>query len=152
MTSFCRWATCAKMLYATVLSLCVLAASEAAIAPKCTREDARRAEVEASGLKTWQQVFDSYRRYRKCDDGAISEGYSSSIATLLATGWNGVGELLPLIKSHPDFERFVLRHLDDTMSRDQDVRIHSNVQNSCPTNATQFCAAVQKRFAILNSV
>jgi hypothetical protein len=152
MTSSCRWATRARLLCATVLSLCILAASEAATTPKCTREDAQRAEIEASSLKTWQQVFDSYGRYRRCDDGAISEGYSSSIATLLATGWDDIGELLPLIKSHPDFERFVLRHLDDTMSRDQDARIQSNVRDACPTNAAQFCAAVRKRFAILNSV
>jgi hypothetical protein len=151
MTSICRWADRLKVLSATVLSLHTFAISEAATTPKCTREDAQRAEVEASSLKNWQQVFDSYRRYRKCDDGAISEGYSSSIATLLATGWAEIGGLLPLIKSHPDFERFVLRHLDDTMSRDQDTRIQSNVREACPENAAQFCAAVRKRFVKLNS-
>lgn len=129
----------------------MLVALRAIAAPKCSREDAQRAEVAASSLKTWEQVFDSYERYRRCDDGAISEGYSSSVAALLATGWGQLGDLLPLIKSHPDFEQFVLKHLDDTMSHDQDAQIQANARAACPKGAEQFCAAVQKRFAILNS-
>ena len=120
-------------------------------APGCGREDAQRAETEASSLKTWQQVFESYERYRWCDDGAISEGYSSSIATLLASDWGNLGALLQLIKSHPDFEKFVIKHLDDTMTQDQDTKIQGNIRTSCPKDGARFCVAVQKRFAILNS-
>jgi hypothetical protein len=136
----------------TLLLLCKLAMSDATAAPKkCAREEAQRAEAEASSLKTWAQIFGSYKRYRNCDDGAISEGYSASVAALLATGWDHIGELLQLIKSHPNFEQFVLRHIDDTMTRDQDEQIRINARDTCPTNAVQFCAAVQKRFAILDA-
>jgi hypothetical protein len=152
MTPLYRWISCAalRLLFAAALSLCVVLAAGAAT-QNCTRQDAQKAETEASSLKTWHQVFQSYRRYRNCDDGAISEGYSSTIAALLSSGWDHIGELLQLIKLHPGFERFVLRHLDDTMSRDQDTQIQSNVRGKCPTDAAQFCAEITKRFAVLNS-
>lgn len=84
---------------------------------------------------------------RVFDDAAIAEGYSSSIAALLATDWGRLAELLPLIETHPDFERFVLRHLDETMSLEEDRQIKINARDECPKNATRFCAAVAKRIA-----
>jgi hypothetical protein len=125
--------------------------SYANASPSCTPGEARKAEAEASSLRTWQQVFYSYQRYRKCDDGAISEGYSNSVASLLAAHWEQNEELLSLVNAHPQFERFVIRHLDDTMTRDQDVQIHNNIQHLCPPQRSRFCAAVRKRFAELNA-
>jgi len=117
----------------------------------CSRKDAMQAESEASTLQSWQRVFDSYRQYRKCDDAAVSEGYSSAVASLLATHWGQTTDLLTLIRAHPAFERFVLRHLDDTMTREQDAQIQRNVTTSCPNDGAHFCAAVRKRFLELNS-
>ena len=117
----------------------------------CTRKDATKAESEASGLRSWQQVFDSYQRYRKCDDAAVSEGYSSTVASLLATHWEQLADLLTLLRAHPAFERFVLLHLDDTMTREQDAQIQRNVATACPRNGAQFCQSVRKRFSELNS-
>lgn len=128
----------------------VLISSKAA-AGICTPEEARRAEYGASTLKTWEEVFWSYERYRSCDDGAISEGYSNSVATLLASKWNQVGDVVSLFETDRAFEAFVLRHIDDTMTRDQDVMIRRNIHKKCPEVATQFCAALSKRFAALNS-
>lgn len=131
--------------------MCIFVSAKAMAVSGCSRGDAQRAEMEASSLKTWQQVFESYQRYRGCDDGAISEGYSSSIATLLASDWKNLEALLQLIRSHPDFEKFVLKHLDDTMTQDQDAEIQGNIRTSCPKDGARFCSAVQKRFAVLSS-
>lgn len=117
----------------------------------CTPEEAQRAEYGASTLKTWEEVFRSYERYRSCDDGAISEGYSNSVATLLASKWNQVRDLVSLIKTDQAFEAFVLRHIDDTMTRNQDVMIRRNIHKKCPEVAAQFCVALSKRFAALDS-
>ena len=117
----------------------------------CTRKDAMKAESEASGLRSWQQVFDSYQRYRKCDDAAVSEGNSSAVASLLATHWEQTANLLTLLREHSAFEPFVLRHLDDTMTREQDAQIQRNVATACPRNGALFCQAVRRRFSELNS-
>jgi hypothetical protein len=145
-----RDARTTTMLSILVLLLCSLVTSEA-IANQCTREDAKKAEYGASTLSTWKQVFRSYRRYSGCDDGAISEGYSSSVAALLANRWDSLEDLMRLIKADGSFETFVLRHVDDTMSRDQDVIIRKNLRQRCPEDAAHFCLALAKRFAELDS-
>jgi hypothetical protein len=59
----------------------------------CTEQKAIRAEEEASVLHTWTEVYKSYQNYGECDDGAIAEGYSDSIAHLLSDNWNRISEL-----------------------------------------------------------
>jgi hypothetical protein len=130
--------------------LLLLVTSEA-VATQCSRADAQKAEYGSSTLHTWEQVFRSYRLYPGCDDGAISEGYSNSVATLLASKWKQLPDLMKLIKMDPAFEMFVLRHVDDTMSRDQDEIIRHDVSHKCPRDAAHFCVALSKRFADLNS-
>jgi hypothetical protein len=120
-------------------------------ATQCSAQDAQKAEYGASTLSTWEQLFRSYQRYGQCDDGAISEGYSSSVATLLATKWSRLRDLISLIRTDSAFQTFVLRHVDDTMSHDQDVIIRNNVRRNCPRSATQFCAALSRRFTELDS-
>jgi hypothetical protein len=142
-----------RFIQITIMMTCVSLLPTSAVGEKtgCNRQDAIRAESEASTLQSWQRVFDSYQRYRKCDDAAVSEGYSSVIASLLATHWEQTTDLLDLLRAHPAFERFVLRHLDDTMTREQDAQIQRNVTTACPQKGVQFCAAVGKRFVELNS-
>jgi hypothetical protein len=117
----------------------------------CSSNEATQAESEASTLRNWQQVFNSYQRYRKCDDAAISEGYSNTVASLLASHWEQTADLLPILRKHPAFEGFVLRHLDDTMTHEQDAQIQRNIATACPPSGAHFCAAVRRRFAELNS-
>lgn len=130
--------------------LYVLLTSKATAGP-CTREEAQKAEYGASTLRTWEEVFRSYQHYKSCDDGAISEGYSSSVASLLADKWNELGDLVKLIEMDRAFETFVLRHIDDTMSHNQDVMIESNIRRKCPKSASQLCMALSKRLSELDS-
>jgi hypothetical protein len=154
MTIFCRPLSIIALriiFFATVTFALSGMLPATSFAENCTQHDAQKAETEASSLHTWPQLFDSYRRYRSCDDGAISEGYSSSVAALLAFHWDRIADVLPLIRSDSGFRRFVLRHVDDTMSKDQDTKIQSNVRDQCPTAAAHFCADIRKRFAFLDS-
>lgn len=116
---------------------------------KCTHDDAIKAETEASSLKTWGAVFSSYKRYQQCDDGAIAEGYSASVAYLLASRWTDTGTLVKLSNANPDFRRFVIKHVDETMNMDQGKSIKKNAATSCPAKAKKLCIAIQQRFAEL---
>jgi hypothetical protein len=112
---------------------------------RCTQQDEIRAEREASTLRTWPQVYRSYKAFSHCDDGAISEGYSDSVARLLSTGWRTAAQLNRLVSSDHGFEQFVLMHVDDLMSPGTAKKIQSNVESRCPSNATQLCAAIADR-------
>jgi hypothetical protein len=112
---------------------------------KCTREDAIQAETEADSLKTWMEVYSSYRRYAKCDDGAIGEGYSDSIAHLLSDDRKDMEQLNQLVSRDERFEEFVLRHVDELMSPTQSQKILDNTTGHCPSRATQLCSKIVAR-------
>jgi hypothetical protein len=116
---------------------------------KCAQEDAKKAEAEASTMATWLELFAAYQRYRHCDDGAISEGYSNSVATLLSSHWDQFGSLLPLVRKHPKFRSFVLSHVDGTMTSNQGNAIKINVNERCPTAGSQLCRLIKQRFVEL---
>jgi hypothetical protein len=117
----------------------------------CAGEDAMKAMSEASNLKTWNDVFDSYRKYKQCDDGATAEGYSASVAYLLADKWQDVGELLKLSEKNAGFRQFVLKHVDVTMSMEQSVDIKRNVKDHCPASAKKICVDIQRRLVEFGS-
>jgi hypothetical protein len=130
------------------LALLVALWLPAEAAPKrCSQEDAIKAETEASTLHSWRHVFNSYEKYRRCDDGAISEGYSNSIALLLANNWEQLGELTEIYITHPGFQEFVLHHVDELMSQDQAKLIENNAMGKCPRASIQFCVALVKQLA-----
>lgn len=120
----------------------------ATAAPKtCPREEAIKVEVNASLLRTWRVLYEHYKRHKQCDDGAISEGYSASVANLLAMHWNATDELIRLSNEHPDFEKFVLHHIDETMGQDQAKTIRANVSISCPVGGRDICGFIKERLA-----
>jgi len=112
----------------------------------CTRQEAIQAETVTSSLKTWHDVFNSYKRYWHCDDGTISERYSDVVATLLAKHWDQFDDVLLLAEKHPKFRAFVLRHLDQTMTSAQDKAIRENVRSHCPPDGSHLCGLIGERF------
>jgi hypothetical protein len=113
----------------------------------CPRGLAMKAESEASTLVTWRAVFESYKKYKQCDDGAIAEGYSSSIATMLADHWEDIDQLTRLSNQNTGFRKFVLRHLDETMNFDQATIIKRNVEQRCPSGAKKLCDEIRRQFS-----
>ena len=108
----------------------------------CTQQDARQAEVEASSLQDWEQVYKSYKRFGQCDDASIGEGYSDSVARLLSDHWETAGELLQLISHDKGFEQFVLRHIDELMSPMQAETIRRNALSHCSTTEKSLCRKI----------
>ena len=91
--------------------------------------------AEADTLKTWQMIYDSFRRYRQCDDGALAEGYSESIVTTLANRWDQLPSQA-LIAHDRSFRYFVFRHIerDDGSRRPCKHRKERRAQVSGRTN------------------
>jgi hypothetical protein len=108
----------------------------------CTREDAIRAETEASSLQSWSEIHRSFKDFSRCDDGAIAEGYSDSVARLLSDRWTTIGQLNSLIARDRDFEKFTLRHVDELMSPTQARKIQQNATARCPPGAKRLCREI----------
>lgn len=88
-------------------------------------------------------MYESFKRYGHCDDGAIAEGYSDKIASLLVNNWASVEELFHLWRAHPQFDRFVLAHVDELMSPDQAKTITKNARERCPSDSKKYCRSLE---------
>lgn len=130
------------------LSLLLIISSVAAAneSKKCDKVDARDAEEIADGIKDWQIFLLIFQRFEKCDDGAIAEGFSDSVGQLLTTKWNTLPKLDRMIGQDKTLKQFVLKHLDITISLDDQKTIISNAKDKCPTNLKELCQDIIKRF------
>ncbi|RYZ86340.1 MAG: hypothetical protein EOP06_14660 [Proteobacteria bacterium] len=106
----------------------------------CAPDEAKKVEATASTLKTWQALFNAFKLHSHCDDGGISEGFSESVSNLLADRWDQFNELHSLVNSDAGFKRFVIKHIDRTITRENAKHIVENAKMKCPADAKAFCA------------
>ena len=108
----------------------------------CTKSEAIQADKEVDSLSDWGHVYRSYRKFSQCDDGAIGEGYSDAVGKLLTNDWGRLNNLLALTKSDKGFQRFVIKHIDETLPSDTLQRISNNARSSCPAGAQRLCSLI----------
>jgi hypothetical protein len=108
----------------------------------CPEADIKRIEIEAVTLRTWDALYNSYRTYKNCNDNAeADEGYSESIARILADHWSTLPRLAQLIDKDKSFARFV--GLDATMDMRDVAKIRQNAITRCPVGLTKLCAKLK---------
>ncbi len=105
----------------------------------CADVEGQHAFDEAGTLRSWDALYKSYKRYRQCDDGAIGEGYSESVARILADHWNTLRELGRLASKDSQFGTFVIGHVDATLNMDDVRKIRNNAKTQCPTGLRTLC-------------
>jgi len=98
---------------------------------------------------TWNEVYDLYRKFAHCDDGAISEGFSAIIGRLLVDDWKHVSELNAFVRSTPAFESFVTSHIDEMTALSEWRIVQKNVRHHCPPDARDLCKAIDKTISRL---
>ena len=103
--------------------------------------------TEAAGLTSWRALHTSFVKYRHCDDGAIAEGYSESVTLLLADHWKSLPDLGRLTEKDKEFEKFVLRHVNETVPRERLERIAKNARQRCPKQLSGLCEQLAKRLS-----
>lgn len=128
-----------------VVGIVFLAVNACSLAKVCTREQAIQAETEADRLSTWPAIPQSYGKYAQCDDGAISEGYSFSVAKMLSGRWEEIAELHKLTTQDPSFHAFVLKHVDGTMTAEQREKILDLARNHCPHDLHDLCQDIYRK-------
>ena len=124
---------------AALVAALALAAAPALAQPRiCSRDEASAAERSATALQSWTEVYDAYRRYGHCDDGAIGEGFSGSVVKLLAR-WERFEALHGLALADAGFRAFVIRHVDATALEHDLKTIIANSTERCRADAQPFC-------------
>lgn len=129
----------------TLACLVFVATTEYASRGPCGAEEGRLAEAEAVTLRTWDSLYQSYKHYENCDDGAIAEGYSESVARVLVDHWETLPRLAALVKSSPEFRAFVFKHVDSTLNSDNIKQIAKNAKTRCPAGLISLCNDLKKQ-------
>ena len=127
----------------TLLSLTPQLLAKAAQKP-CTKEEAIQAEEDTDHLSNWNAVYQSFKRFSQCDDGAIAEGYSDAVGKLLADNWNQFPDLVKLATSDQRFQTFVVRHVDETVPADALKKTAHNAKSRCPVDAAGLCKLIAR--------
>jgi hypothetical protein len=110
----------------------------------CSAAQAKQAEELSTSLADWTSVYDAFVKFKGCDDGGVAEGYSDTVGRLLAEDWNDLEALAGLARQHPSFKKFVLRHIDETLSQDRLVKIRSLAERNCPAADKSLCRQIAK--------
>jgi hypothetical protein len=111
----------------------------------CTEVEGRRALDEAAMPRSWDALYRSYKAYRQCDDGAVGEGYSESVARILVGHWNTLPQLAHFAKTDAEFRAFVMKHVDATLNMDDVEKIRTNAKTQCPMGLRSVCNDLAKQ-------
>ena len=111
----------------------------------CTREEAFTAEATIPDVSSWKELYESYKFYNQCDDGAIAAAYSDVVVRLLAFKWEDLETLIQMTDNDKNFFTFVLHHIDATVDQKDLERIIENCTQACPDNKSAFCSTIRKQ-------
>jgi hypothetical protein len=90
-------------------------------------------------MKTWAETYDSYLKYKKCEDIRIDELFAGAVLTNLVKDWKGFFKSKTKWRHDDEFHLFVLAHLFPEFEFDQ---IESNARHACPKGRKDFCAKI----------
>ncbi|KGM51608.1 hypothetical protein N800_13500 [Lysobacter daejeonensis GH1-9] len=109
------------------------------LAQECSATDAQAVESSVDSLDSWGSIHAAYQRYSYCDDGAIAEGFTDRVVHLLATQWASLSQVRRLIAHDPEFQDFVLRHINASALTSELDRVAHLARHQCPRSATLLC-------------
>ena len=126
------------------------AQSRGSVSPRiCEPDTAKKAEEIAATAASWEQAHTMFKDYSACDDGAVGEGFTESVTSLLANRWSDLPQLSTISESDADFKEFVLRHIDETAPEDRLVAISRLARDRCADAQRSLCALIQARLGEL---
>ena len=109
----------------------------------CTEEEAQSAEVIVATIDSWMRLYQQFKRYAHCDDGAIAEGFSESISLLLAEQWEDIQEASTVLIPNSAFQEFIIKHIDETVPDKRLERVRKNIRERCPLSLEDFCHKIE---------
>ena len=93
----------------------------------CSTDMYQRADASlVSAQGDWGSLWRHQEAFGSCDDGALAEGYSDAVVTLLAHRWDRFDALVGLSTRSPNFRQWAIRHIDATASPDDLTKVLGN--------------------------
>jgi hypothetical protein len=112
----------------------------------CSTEMYQRADASlANAAAGWGSLLRHQKAFGPCDDGALAEGYSDAVVTLLAHRWDQFDAFVGLSARDPAFRRWAIRHIDASASTHDLAKVARNaVSCTGSAKAKDLCRDVAK--------
>jgi hypothetical protein len=107
-----------------------------------------RALQAVDQISDWNDLYDQFKQYAHCEDGALDEGWSDVVVRLLTKDWKSVSVLSRLTDEDAKLSDFVLFHVNELMSPDDARTIVANARTKCPKDARRICDALADKAAL----
>ncbi len=111
----------------------------------CTEKDASLAIEASTSPNNWESMYEVFKKFGHCDDGAMAEGYDDTVVRLLAKDWKHIGALVRLAATDKSFEGFVLRHISETVPDEELSAAASNAKTACPVGESRLCGLIEAK-------
>ena len=109
----------------------------------CPTEMYQRADASLVGAaRSWGALSRHHRTFVSCDDGALAEGYSEAVVTMLADRWEQLDGLVALSGRDVTFRKWAIRHIDATASTDDLKKVVRNATRCNGPNAKTLCREI----------
>jgi hypothetical protein len=141
--------TSGTILTMTFLLLSISPRTVSAQPPACDATSAWRQERDH--LQSWQQIYDSFKRYSGCDDGILAEENSDAVVRMLADRWDQIPTLRTLVDRDQRFGKFVFMHIDSTTDDHDLDRVVANSLRHCPRGNEPLCDEIRRRAVVARS-
>jgi hypothetical protein len=96
-------------------------------------------------LRAWDELYKSFELFQNCDDGAIAEGYSESVARILVDRWSTLPRFSFLGTKNVAFRKFVLKHVDASLDTRDLQTIKEKATTQCPDGLRSVCHDLRKQ-------
>jgi hypothetical protein len=129
-------------------AFCAFGGESAQAQKPCSMKLYQRADdslINAAG--NWPSLLKHQRAFASCDDGALAEGYSDAVVTLLANRWDKFSIFVVLSERQPDFRRWAIGHIDATASDDLNKVVANAAKCIRDVKAKILCKAIGRAAA-----
>ena len=112
----------------------------------CSTAMYERADASlVSEAAVWDSLLKHHKAFSSCDDGALAEGYSDAVVTLLAHRWAQFDAFVGLSARNPAFRRWAIRHIDASASPDDLAKIaHNTARCTGPAKSKELCREIAR--------
>jgi hypothetical protein len=111
----------------------------------CTAQQAAEAGRLIPTAQSWERLHSLFTSYGQCDDGVVGERFSQAVSQLLISRWDHLSDLRRLSARGPDFQQFVLRHVDESVPAERLRALNALANSKCPQSEADFCKSLVER-------
>lgn len=114
-------------------------------AKECTKNEAVAAETVIDYLDSWKEIYNAFKSFGHCDDGAIAEGFDDVISIQWSEHWDNINDMIKFVQENMNFKAFVYKRIgSETIPYDRWEKIVAQAKASCPTEAFEFCRKIEE--------